>query len=813
MSERPLFVGIDLGTTNSAVAVFDGHSVQLVRNAQGGNLTPSVVRIDGKGNVSVGAKARRLLESDPQNTRAEFKRLMGTGTTLDFAAAKAKKKPEELGAEVLRSLLADVREQLGVAPRCAVISVPALFEIPQSAATSEAARLAGLERVELIQEPIASAIAAGWRADDAAGQWLVYDLGGGTFDASLLETSEGFLRVVGHEGDNFLGGRDIDGAIVDWAIARLNEQGARLRRSDPEQAGAIRKLRLAAEEAKIELGRAQEASLLLPGLLDGLDVDLTLDRATLDALAAPLVDRSLAVCRRLLERHGVQDGALRRIVLVGGPTAMPALRRRVAEELGAPVSEGLDPMTLVAQGAALFAATAGLDGRPQRVDDAPAQKLLLHYPPLSSDLCPHVIGRLIEALPGGPLARVRLVRDDGWRSEEASVDEDGTFLLSAELVPRSASVFTLEGKARDGSHVPLHPRSITIVQGLTVTDPPLSRSIGVALASNSVHVYFERGTPLPARRTFVHATVEGVARGSDACILKIPMVQGEMPQAHLCRLVGALEIRGTALQASLPVGASVEVTLEVDRGGKLSARALIPSLQQTFEGVAHLMVPEASPETLAASHGSCAARLTSFRADAFRQNDARMLKKIHRADRELEQIAREVDAALGGDADAAQKARRALLDVEAVIEELELDRGWPELEDRARRTVASTSHWVSMYGSEIEQRYLKEAIEGVEKARSRRDPADLLRQLRVVRDLQDAAYYRDPEAWPREFAYLSSRLDSATDLPRARSLAEEGQRALEKKDTPALRGVVEKLWKLMPVDAQERNKGHESGVL
>jgi len=814
MSQRPLFVGIDLGTTNSTAAVFDGQVVQLVRNAQGSNLTPSVVRIDGKGAVTVGAKARRFLESDARNTRAEFKRLMGTGTAIDFAASRQSKRPEELGAEVLKSLLADVREQVGFAPECAVISVPALFEIPQSAATSEAARLAGLKRVELIQEPIASALAAGWRADEGPGKWLVYDLGGGTFDASLLETSEGFLRVVGHEGDNFLGGRDIDWAIVDWAVVQLEQQqGVKLSRADAGKEGAVRRLKVAAEEAKIELGRAEEASLTVPGLLEGVDLDLTLDRATLRSLVAPLIDRTITVCKRLLERCGVAPGELKRVVLVGGPTAMPFLRQRVAEDLEAPASEGLDPMTLVAQGAALFAATAGLDGRPKREDDRPTQRLLLHYPPMSSDLCPHVIGRLVERGPGPALARLRLVREDGWKSEEATIDEDGTFVATVELTPRKGSTFALEGKAADGSAVAVSPSSITIVQGLTIADPPLSRSIGVALANDGVQVYFERGAPLPARRTFVHSIIEGVARGSSACVLKIPMVQGEMPRAHLCRLVGALEIRGTEIQASLPVGASVEVTLEVDRGGKLSARAVIPALGQVFEGVAHLLVPEASAEALAASQKSCAERLASFRADAFRRGDAQMLKKIHRTDAELAQIARDVQAALGGDADPGQKARRALLDVEAVLDELDLEKNWPEVEDRARRAVASASHWVSMHGNSIEQKYLKEAVESVEKARTGRDPVELERQLKVVRDLRTAAYYRDPEAWPGEFSYICSRLDSATDLPRAHELAKEGHRAVEKRDTAALRGVVEKLWKLMPVDMQDRSKGYESGVL
>jgi len=179
-------LGIDLGTTNSTAAVFDGEKITLVRNAQGGPLTPSVVRIDGRGGVIVGARARRFLDSDPANTRAEFKRLMGTAESFHFPAANVRRTPQDLAAEVLRSLREDVREQLGFLPETAVITVPALFEVPQSSATAQAAELAGFSKVELLQEPVASALAAGWTSEDSAGRWLVYDLGGGTFDVSLL---------------------------------------------------------------------------------------------------------------------------------------------------------------------------------------------------------------------------------------------------------------------------------------------------------------------------------------------------------------------------------------------------------------------------------------------------------------------------------------------------------------------------------------------------------------------------------------------------------------------------------------------------
>jgi molecular chaperone DnaK len=274
---------MDLGTTNSAAAVFDGERLDLVRNAQGATLTPSVVRIDARGHVAVGVRARRMIDQDPENVRSEFKRLMGSPHTLAFAASGARKRPEELSAEVLRALREDVRAQTGVLPERAVVSVPALFELPQTAATSDAARLAGFERVEIIQEPVASALAAGWKAEDSGGPWIVYDFGGGTFDVSLLETQDGLLRVVGHDGDNFLGGRDFDAAIVDWAIERIREEhGVNLARADPSHGAALRRLRVAAEDAKIELTRAREAEIAVAGLEVGgrnLDVALLLDRA------------------------------------------------------------------------------------------------------------------------------------------------------------------------------------------------------------------------------------------------------------------------------------------------------------------------------------------------------------------------------------------------------------------------------------------------------------------------------------------------------------------------------------------------------
>jgi molecular chaperone DnaK len=816
MAGSPLYAGFDLGTSNSAAAVFDGEQVTVVRNAQGGTITPSVVRIDRTGRATVGVRARRFLEQDPANTATEFKRLMGTARQITFPAAAVSRTPEELSAEILKALRADLADQLGASVERAVISVPALFELPQSAATSDAARLAGFERVELLQEPIASALASGWRADaDGGGTWLVYDLGGGTFDASLLETRDGLLRVIGHDGDNFLGGRDFDWAITEHVAARIAEAGApRLDRADPAHAAALRVLRLACEDAKIELSRAATTQLTctLPALASGdvVEVDVQLDRDTVERLSAPIVERSLEVCQRLLTAHGLVPGQLAQIVLVGGPTVMPLVRGRVAARLDAPVAEGLDPMTLVAQGAALYAATAGLDGRAAAAPVSSGRKVWLQYPAVSADLTPHVVGRFVGA---DPPATVTLARTDGdWQGPAAAVGPDGGFVTVVSLEPRRASTFRIEARTGAGTDVAVDPETFTIVQGLTIGDPPLSRTIGVALADDRVQVYFERGAPLPARRTFTHHTVETVARGSAVSILKIPIIQGELDQAHLCRLVGALEIAGAEVKDTIPLGSPVEVTIELDRGGRMAARAWVPAIDQVFESVAHLLVPEADPASLDAALGELRRHLVELRTDAFRHNLTAVLGKLDRVESRLAEAERDIDAAHGGDADAAQKARRTLLEIDAVLADADLARKWPELDADARLNAIHAASAVAHHGSDAERRLLDEVIAAMEQARANRDAGEMQRQLRLVQRLASAARARDPEFWQFQLDWVASEIGKARDLPLAQRLVAQGKACVEAGDLEGVKKAVRSLWDLMPEDTEARKKAFESGV-
>ena len=336
---------------------------------------------------------------------------MGTGERLSFEAAGAALLPEELSAAVIASLLADVRDAAGFEPRAAVISTPALFELPQNHATARAGRLAGLEEVVLIQEPIASAIAAGWRADHE-GTWLVFDLGGGTLDVSLLETAEGRLRVLDHSGDNFLGGKDIDGALCEWAAAALaRRDGFEIDRATARGRRTLARLRVACEQAKIELSRAERATIVADGDGGG-GSELEISRDQLDALTEPFIARGLTAVRNLLAKNQRTADEVARVVLVGGPTLMPGLRARIGDLFDGRIAAGIDPMTIVARGAALYAGSVGLDATPAARASAPAPGLAvrIEHPSVTADLEPFVVGRCLPAVGQTMPDRVRVER-------------------------------------------------------------------------------------------------------------------------------------------------------------------------------------------------------------------------------------------------------------------------------------------------------------------------------------------------------------------------------------------------------------------
>jgi molecular chaperone DnaK len=369
-------IGIDLGTTNSCMAVLEGGEPTVIPNAEGGRTTPSVVAFTKDGQRLVGAPAKRQQVTNPQNTIFSIKRFMGRKwdevseemTIVPYEVAKGDNgdarvqadgkefAPPEISAMILQKLKADAESYLGEPVTDAVVTVPAYFNNAQREATKDAGKIAGLNVLRIINEPTAAALAYGLDKEGADQTILVFDLGGGTFDVSVLELGEGVFEVRSTSGDNHLGGDNFDKAIVDWMVAEFKrDQGIDLSADKM----ALQRLYEAAEKAKIELSSTMTTQINLPFVTATPEgpkhLDLTLTRAKLGEITADLIGRTVGPTRSALKDAGLEAKDIDHVVLVGGMTRMPAVQEQVKELLGKEPHKGVNPDEVVAIGAAIQA--------------------------------------------------------------------------------------------------------------------------------------------------------------------------------------------------------------------------------------------------------------------------------------------------------------------------------------------------------------------------------------------------------------------------------------------------------------------------
>ena len=344
-------IGIDLGTTNSCVAVMEGGEPVVIANSEGARTTPSVVGFTKTGDRLVGQVAKRQAITNPDNTVSSIKRQMGTDHKVTLNGKEYT--PQQVSAMILQKLKADAEAYLGETVTEAVITVPAYFNDSQRQATKDAGTIAGLNVRRIINEPTAAALAYGVDKEDDQ-KIMVYDLGGGTFDVSIIEMGDGVTEVLATNGDTHLGGDDFDQRIIDWmADAFQTENGIDLRKDKM----AAQRLKEAAEKAKIELSSAMSSQINLPFITADATgpkhLDMTLTRAKFNELTADLVDRTMGPVRKALQDAGLRASDLKKVLMVGGSTRIPAVYDAVKKELNCEPFKGINPDECVAVGAAI----------------------------------------------------------------------------------------------------------------------------------------------------------------------------------------------------------------------------------------------------------------------------------------------------------------------------------------------------------------------------------------------------------------------------------------------------------------------------
>lgn len=355
-------IGIDLGTTNSCVAFMDGKEVTVIPNAEGGRTTPSVVGFSKTGERLIGEAAKRQAITNPEKTVASIKRYMGTNHKKKIDGKEYT--PQEISAMILQKLKQDAESYLGEKVTQAVITVPAYFNDSQRQATKDAGKIAGLEVLRIINEPTAAALAYGLDKENDQ-KVLVFDLGGGTFDVSIMELGDGVFEVLATSGDNKLGGDDFDQVIIDYLIEEFKKENGIDLRQDKNATQIMQRLKNEAEKAKKDLSGVLTTTISLPFLTADetgpKHLEVTLTRAKFEELSSDLIERAMIPTRRAMEDAGLTPDKIDRVILVGGSTRIPAVQEAIKRFIGKEPSKGVNPDEVVAMGAAIQGAVLAGD--------------------------------------------------------------------------------------------------------------------------------------------------------------------------------------------------------------------------------------------------------------------------------------------------------------------------------------------------------------------------------------------------------------------------------------------------------------------
>tara|TARA_R110002096_G_scaffold363253_1_gene556388 strand:- start:5813 stop:8287 length:2475 start_codon:yes stop_codon:yes gene_type:complete len=593
MARLKIDFGIDLGTTNSAIAVMDEGKVKMHRTDTQRDTMPSCVMVTKKGFL-VGDKAfaqlskdKKKSSSDPDfvsNIFIEFKRTMGNSVrykTDDKIGIELSS--EELSAEVLKTLKSYVDDE---SVKSAIITIPAAFEMNQINATKKAAELAGIEYVELVQEPYAAAIAYGVESANKNGFWLVFDFGGGTFDSALVKVSDGIIKVIDTEGDNFLGGKNLDEAIVDnifipylkerFAIDSIIE--------DQEKFTAFKeRWKPLAEDAKNQLSYKEEYP-ILTNLYDEygeddegeeFEIDLTITRGQLKEVIEPFVQKAIDYCKVLLKRNNLDGNSLSELILVGGPTLSPIVRDMLETQIKKP-NTSVDPMTVVAKGAAIYASTINNTVENENAD---ASKVQLHID-YDSMVASDETFVTVKTKDADRIVFAEIARgDDAFKSEKVELNNIGE-VIELHLKSGERNTFTILLYDEKGNKLECEPNKFSIQPDTALGGATLTHTICIEVFDKKVGKKLlkaikglEKDKTLPAQGVSNGLTTRKQIRPGMEDFIDIPIYQG-IPETKAIsnNHVTTVRITGDDIPKLLPEGSIADLTLNFTKGSDFSGK-------------------------------------------------------------------------------------------------------------------------------------------------------------------------------------------------------------------------------------------------
>lgn len=617
MARTKIDYGIDLGTTNSAISRMENGEAQIIKTDLSEDTMPSCVFVNKKKAIMVGKTAFNALERDKlraminadskdSNSFIEFKRTMGTDVRYSSSNLGKELSSEELSAEVLKTLKSFVKdENVG----SVVITVPAAFKNNQKEATRRAAELAGFNQIELLQEPVAASMAYGLDSKKKDGYWIVFDFGGGTFDAALLKVEEGIMKVIDTEGDNYLGGKNLDYAIVDEIIVPFLEANFSITSilDDEIKKQVLRtSMKFYAEAAKIQLSYKDSHHILselgdIPGVDDDgeyFELDILVHQVDAARVFRPFFQKSIDICLGLLKRNNLSGSSLDSLILVGGATKSPVLRKMLEEQICMP-DVSAEPMTAISKGAALYAST--IDVSEEIIEESRDRSKIqieIGHEPSTVELEEVVPIKVLADKTDGPLPEVILAEvirnDKAWSSGRVEINSIGE-IVEVRLIEGKTNVFDVFLYDGKGNLLECEPSSFSIIQGSKIGSATLPFDLGIEIKDKMTgKVLFrtlkglEKNKSIPATGTRSGLkTQKQIRPGMEGDFIKIPLYEGgyeaDGTRAVYNEHVSDITISGLDLPGLLPENSDVDLTVKVDRSEKITVMAYFPYLDHTEE--------------------------------------------------------------------------------------------------------------------------------------------------------------------------------------------------------------------------------------
>lgn len=810
---KTINLGIDLGTTNSAICYFDKGEVKIFKDPITWKDTlPSVVGFK-KDRIIVGQKAKEYMEKRPQDVVAFFKRKMGTNETYKIKSLSKSITPIELSSYVLKELKTFIQDD-NILADSVVITIPASFDTIQSNATKQAGELAGFKEVILLQEPIAASLAyANSKKRKLEGtKWLVYDLGGGTFDVALLSINDGEMKVIDHEGDNFLGGSDFDRLIVEKIVIPYLEDNfeySNLKNEFQNASGRYNKiyykLLYLAEQVKIQLSTKTSAEIEFE--FEDEDIYFTITRNEFEKIIKNEIIKTADMIKQILTRNSLRNDDIDFVLMVGGSTYIPFVRKYIKDVLDINILTDIDPTTAVAIGAAYYAGTKKKQNNNNKTENKTQTKfkIKMAYEKATQEDSEFVAIRVDGDVSG---FNYRIIREDGGfdsglRPLKNKLSED------LPLLKDNYNFFTMT--IFDNFNNAIQTESIEIAQGkYSIAGQPLPEDISLEVddidGKTKLELVFKKGAILPLKKTITKEINKTIIKNSNEAII-INILEGDsnsLPTAN--KSIGFLKIDGNDIERDIVKGADLEIIIEMSESRDLTISAYIPMTDQEFKEIFNPKNREVHIDKLSDEIYALSDEIDKSLDFAKQNNEYEKVDELYSLKTEISKLEKEISEI---DEDNTSDKRYQLEDKKRKIAQEYFnaikDEKINKLKNEYLELKPETERLVAQYGDYADQEYLKEITEKeiiYLNSNNIHKVQELLDELLAVNFHMK---WKEPDFIKGAFAYIvSEKQDEFKGSSKANMLIGRGMKAFENENIQELADITRELFQLLPEESQSQ---------